>query len=92
MLLDLAIELVPIVEEGQAVVVGLGQELDAAGLGEAPEAVENLGCVALELLERDARDRERHPEAGDQTLSGRVAAEAAARVLSLLYAAPRTRP
>ena len=59
---DLGLELLGIEERGQRVRVGLGDDLRAAGIDERLEAVEDLGLVLGELVERDAGDRERNLE------------------------------
>jgi hypothetical protein len=51
-----SVELVLGVEEGEGVVVGLADELAAAGVGELFEEVDDVGAPGLELVEADAGD------------------------------------
>ena len=53
---DLVIELVLGVEEREGVVVGLGDELAATGLGELDEEIEDIGGELLPLLDDGAGD------------------------------------
>ena len=53
---NLAVELVAGVDEGEGVVVGLADELAAAGVGELFEEVDDIGAPGLELVEADAGD------------------------------------
>ena len=51
MLAYLIYELLLISKSGEGVVVGLAKELHTAGLRESAEAVEDLRCIAVELLD-----------------------------------------
>ena len=51
---DLVFKLVAAVEKGEAVVVGLAEELDAPGLGQRLQHVDDFGAVLLELLDDGA--------------------------------------
>jgi len=44
-------EFLPVVQEGHAVIVGFGDELDASGGREVAEAVEHFGGPPAELLD-----------------------------------------
>ena len=51
------------IEEGQRMVIGFGKQLHAARFHQFPEALDDLGRVALELVERGAGNGEAHLEA-----------------------------
>jgi hypothetical protein len=60
---DLGAEFFAGVEEGEGVVIGFVEELDAAGLVQFMETVEDFGSGFGELFEGDAGDREGDAEA-----------------------------
>ena len=60
--LNLANELVLVSQRCQRVRVGLSQELNAAGLSQLLERLQNLGSVLTELIDSSTGDRERHLE------------------------------
>ena len=58
----LMLELERVGQGCERVVVGLAEELHAAGLCQLTEAVDDLGSVPVELLEGGTGDGEGHPE------------------------------
>ena len=60
--LDLARELLGVLQRGERVCVGLAQELHAAGGGQVLERVDKLGHILLNLFQCGAADRESHLE------------------------------
>ena len=57
---DLLDEFGPGIEKTETVIIGLGQKLDAAGLGQGIEGAHHLGAVFLKLFEKNPRQAEGH--------------------------------
>ena len=49
-------------QRGQGVVIGLGQEFHAAGIGQGAERINHFGGIALKLLQHAAGERKSHLE------------------------------